>query len=47
MDTDEDYFRRYLDDPINAPTPSVSNSDNVTPTPDENYFRRYLNDPNA
>lgn len=47
MPTDEDYLRRYLDDPVVVDTTPVPQQNDITvpPTPDETYLRRYLDDP--
>lgn len=47
MATDEDYFRKYLDDPIainSTPTPQQPSATQPT---DSNitYYRKYLDDP--
>ena len=45
-ETDETYFRKYLDDPeqVVSQPPTGSNAIQSTETSDTEYYRKYLND---
>ena len=45
-ESDETYFRKYLDDPTSiTPGPTPQQVDNLSTDPNESYFRKYLVDP--